>query len=296
MWAERETSSQQVVMDLCFALAAEAGAGTGIDVTPDAPLADFGLDSLAFAELAVALEERFGVRLADGDVEGIRTVEDVVRALETPAAPLPAIPPGIGGAQGAVRVISGWAFRWQTRMRVEGQANVPPEGPVIMAANHRSMMDVPVLTLASPRPVVFMAKVELFRSALGARFFHELGGFPVRRDIADLRAIDIGLAVLRDEQVLAIYPEGKRNYEEGLLDFLSGAAWMALRTGAPIVPCGLVGTAKPTSGARPGLRRHVRVAFGTPIPVMREEDRAARLRKTRGITARLREAVADLVR
>jgi len=218
-------------------------------------------------------------------------VSDVVRALESPraGAARPALPRGIGRGQQLAKALTGWAFRLQTGLCVEGEPNVPVTGPVVLAANHRSMMDVPVLAIASPRPLVFMAKVELFRSRTGARFFDWLGGFPVRRDIPDLRAIDAGLAVLARGGVLAVYPEGKRNFEGGLLPFLGGAAWMAIQTGAPVVPTAITGTGRDTRS------RRAKVRFGTAIPVESIEDAAERRRKTQALSERLHAAVESLL-
>jgi 1-acyl-sn-glycerol-3-phosphate acyltransferase len=288
MRTERDTQVERAVLDLCRSLQDE---GAARPVAREASLSELGLDSLACAELAVALEDRFGVRLGGRDVEGLRTVSDVILAVGSsrPGDERPALPRGIGRGQPLARALSGWVFRLQTGLRVEGQANVPETGPVVLAANHRSMMDVPVLALASPRPLVFMAKVELFRSRIGARFFDWLGGFPVRRDIPDLGAIDAGLAVLGEGGVLAVYPEGKRNFEGGLLPFLGGAAWMALRTGAPVVPCAIIGTGRDAGG------RHTRVRFARPISVPRIEDAVERRRETPVLSARLHEAVRSLL-
>jgi 1-acyl-sn-glycerol-3-phosphate acyltransferase len=288
MRTERDTPVERAVLDLCRSLQDE---GAARPVALEASLSELGLDSLACAELAVALEDRFGVRLGGGDVEALRTVSDVILAVGSPrpGEERPALPRGIGRGQPLASALSGWAFRLQTGLRVEGQANVPATGPVLLAANHRSMMDVPVLALASPRPLVFMAKVELFRSRIGARFFGWLGGFPVRRDIPDLRAIDAGLAVLGKGGVLAVYPEGKRNFEGGLLPFLGGAAWMALRTGAPVVPTAITGTGRGTGS------RRARVQFGPAIPVPRIGDVAERRRETPVLSARLHEAVRSLL-
>ena len=141
-----------------------------------------------------------------------------------------------------------------------------------------------------------MAKRELYKNRAFGRLLHELGGFPVRREIADLRAVDVGLAVLERGDVLGVYPEGTRNYGRDLLPFLRGAAWLSLVTGAPIVPCGIVGTERMPPGHRKLLRRRARVAFGTPIDQGPEPDALARRKKTVSITDRLFGAIAALAR
>src|SRR5207244_11884514 len=148
-------------------------------------------------------------------------------------------------------------------------------------ANHRSMWDIPLLVVAFPRRTVFMAKRELYRNALLNRLWLELGGFPVRRDAPDLRAIDNALEVLDRELALGIYPEGTRSFTGEMLPFLKGAAWLALKTGAPIVPCAITGSARRTRGDQPRsrARRPVIVAFGPPLSVEPEPDTLARREK-----------------
>ena len=181
-------------------------------------------------------------------------------------------------------------------MKVRGTEHIPAEGPVIIAANHRSMWDVPIHGVASPRPVTFMAKKELFKNRFLAWAWRVLGGFPVRRDISDFRAIDTALAVLERGEVLCLYPEGTRSLGGEMLPFLKGAAWIALRTGAPIVPSGLIGTGKvPAPGAKnPRFGKRVRVNFGEPIVVEREDDQQLRKQKAEALTSRLLEAITSL--
>jgi 1-acyl-sn-glycerol-3-phosphate acyltransferase len=262
---------------------------------PDALLRDRGLDSLACAELATALEDRYGVRVVDADVEGLRSIRDVAAAVSLSLEPRPRIPIGVGRVQAPFRFLTGWAFAWEARLHVDGREHVPPSGPVILAANHRSFLDVPLLVIASPRTVVFMAKRELFKNGFVALWLREMGGFPVRREIADLRAIDTGLAVLEEGRVLGLYPEGTRNHGDGLLPFLNGAAWLALHTGATIVPCGIRGTEKIPPGRRKSLRRDVRLQFGAPMSVERQSDPAVRRANAPALTERLREAIGTLI-
>jgi 1-acyl-sn-glycerol-3-phosphate acyltransferase len=179
-------------------------------------------------------------------------------------------------------------------MEVVGAANVPLTGPVIIAPNHRSMLDIPVLVVAMPRKVTFMAKIELYGNRLYSLLWRKLAGFPVRREIADLRALDTALALLAQGEAVAVYPEGTRNKGSNtLLPFLAGAAWLALHTGAPIVPCGVSGT-----GLRAPIwkRRHVRVAFGERVDVDVEPDLALRRKKQGALTEELAVSIAELLR
>jgi 1-acyl-sn-glycerol-3-phosphate acyltransferase len=142
---------------------------------------------------------------------------------------------------------------------------------------------------------VFMAKQELYKGPVTRWTWRALGGFPVRRDTADLRAIDTALALLERGEMVAIYPEGTRSRTGEMLPFLKGAAWMALRTGTPIVPCGLKGTERRRGARARGLMRRVRVAFGPPIPVEVEPDARARRDKADALTEELLKAIQSLL-
>jgi 1-acyl-sn-glycerol-3-phosphate acyltransferase len=291
--AEAEGSIEEVVAEICGDL---ANAGT-VRVTPETHLSELGLDSLGYAELGIALDERFGIRLAEADVASVRTVADVAATVrrEMPAD-RPRIPPGTGKYQRQGKALAGWFFRWYCRLKVHGIERIPMEGPVILAANHRSMWDVPIHVIASPRPVTFMAKIELFRNRLFRWAWRVLGGFPVRREISDIRAIDTALAVLERSEMLCLYPEGTRSKTGEMLPFLRGTAWIALRTGAPIVPCGLKGTGRvPPPGTRkPRFGKRVEVNFGPPIVVQREDDHRVRKEKADALTSELLAAITAL--
>lgn len=270
--------------------------GSGVTVSSTTLLAEAGLDSLGCADLALGLDERFGVRLADGDVATLASVGDVVAAVRRRLPRGERIPNGIGRLQGLARKVAGPPLRWYSRLQVRGASNVPSTGPVILAANHRSMLDIPVLLLASPRPVYFMGKQELFASALSRQFFHQTGGFPVRREIADLRAVDVALALLERGEVVGIYPEGKRSKTGEMLPFLRGAAWLALKTGAPLVPSSLAGTEFGSHATTKGFRKAVRVTFGPVIHVEAEPDPVKRRVRSEALTAELLAAIAGALR
>ncbi len=281
--------------DVVAGLVAELQPKAGAAPTPGAELADLGLDSLACADLAVALEQRFGMRLADNDVTGSSTIREVAATVRREMPHGARIPQGIGRHQQLGKALGGPPIRWFLRMRVSGAEHVPPTGPVIMAANHRSFWDIPVHVIASPRPIVFMAKRELYKGPATAWMWRSLGGFPVRRNTADIRAVDTALALLNRGEVVGVYPEGTRSRTGEMLPFLKGAAWLALRTGAPIIPCGLKGTERRRQGERWRLRRRVFVAFGPPILVEAEPDTRARREKADDLTERLLKAIRRLL-
>jgi 1-acyl-sn-glycerol-3-phosphate acyltransferase len=293
MRAERRRgdSVEEVVTELIEDLQPEA------EVPPhrDARLVELGLDSLACADLAVALEHRFNVRLSNSDVTGHSTIAEVAATVGDEMPARERIPEGLGRHQRLGKSIGGPPIRWFLRMQVTGTEHIPQTGPVILAANHRSFWDIPVHVIASSRPIAFMAKQELYKGPVTRWMWRSLGGFPVRRDTADIRAIDIALALLERGEVVGVYPEGTRSRTGEMLPFLKGAAWLALRTGAPIVPCGLRGTERRSPGKRRSLRRRVVVAFGPPIPVEAEPDTRVRRERADALTEQLLSAIQGLL-
>ena len=165
-------------------------------------------------------------------------------------------------------------------LRVSGSEHIPVSGPVILAANHRSFMDSMFLATALRRPVSFLAKAEYFEHRLSAWVFRATGQIPLRRGspAGARRAMEEALGVLGQGRVVGVYPEGSRSRDGRLHRGRLGPARLALASGAPIVPVGLVGTeavqAPGQTLPRPG--RPVGVRFGPALWVDREAsvDRA----------------------
>ncbi|MFR9673942.1 lysophospholipid acyltransferase family protein [Streptomyces sp. TR06-5] len=152
------------------------------------------------------------------------------------------------------------------RPRVLGAWRVPASGPVVLAVNHSHNIDGPLLMGTSPRPVHFLIKKEAFVGPLGP-FLRGIGQVSIDRGATDRTATTSALGVLENGGVLGIFPEGTR----GIGDFASlrgGLAYFALRSGAPIVPVAVLGTAERRSRivpAVPPLRGRVDVVFGDPF-------------------------------
>ena len=148
------------------------------------------------------------------------------------------------------------------RVELRGTENIPARGGVILVANHESLFDPWLLALATPRPVRYMAKSELWRYAPVGRALEAFGAFPVERGAGDATAISNAAELLRRGQVLGIFPQGTSKQLESR-PFHRGAARLALATGAPIVPIRLVGT---RGFPKPG-RPPAQVIVGEPISV-----------------------------
>ncbi|MEX2458081.1 MAG: 1-acyl-sn-glycerol-3-phosphate acyltransferase [Actinomycetota bacterium] len=268
----------------------------GVPVAPDVALADAGLDSLGYAELALAVEDAFGVGLGEADIEALRTPRDVADAVGrlSGGGRSARIPPGIGRRQALAERALGPILMRFYRVRISGREHIPRRGAAIVCANHNSLLDIPFLSMAAPRPIWFMAKVELFKG-VGRPIFHALGGFPVRRGVNDLRAVDTGLAVLEAGRVLGMFPEGTRSPEE-LLPFLPGAAWLALARGASLVPAAISGAAESLPrGSKIPRRTNVTVGFAEAIAVEAEPDPRRRAERAPELTAELRRRVEGLI-
>lgn len=154
-----------------------------------------------------------------------------------------------------------WVIVWSFfhlffRLRVTGREHIPTKGPLIIASNHISLLDPPLLGLCTPRFVHFMAKEELFKNRWIARLLKYLGGFPVRRGARDRQAIRIAMSIPAQGGCLAIFPEGHR-YKDGRLGpGLPGVALVAKKTDCPIVPAAIIG--------RYRLWSRITVRFGEP--------------------------------
>ena len=162
---------------------------------------------------------------------------------------------------GFCEIIFPWIFKIWLRWEVSGRENIPEDGPVVIAANHLSLLDPPVLGAAATRKVHFMAKSELFKPAWFGALIRKLGAFPVRRGAMDRDAIKTGLTILKENKVLAVFPEGTRSKTGELGRAGGGAFMMAVKRKAKIVPAYIYGT---------DLKRHpgwpkVRVIFGKPM-------------------------------
>ena len=153
-------------------------------------------------------------------------------------------------------------FKIGLRLNIEGASNIPMDGPLVIASNHLSLLDPPVIGVAATRKVHFMAKQELFVPILGD-IYKALGAFPVRRGGADRAAIKHGIDILKDNKVLAIFPEGTRSKTGKLAKAEPGALMMASKAMATIVPCCVIGT---DYGRQGRLWPKVTVRFGKPIP------------------------------
>ena len=202
----------------------------------------------------------------------------------------------------AAELVVSPVLRAYFKPQASGQQYVPRTGPAIIAANHLSAADEVFTPITAGRQVLYFAKAEYFngpglRGRITAWSFREFGHVPVDRDNprAAANTIDVGVELLGQHKALGIYPEGTRSPDGRLHKFRTGVARLALRTGAPVIPVGLVGTDKVLAeGDRHWYRAPVEVHYGPALDFSgrAEDERSAR--SLREVTETIREAVQKL--
>lgn len=195
----------------------------------------------------------------------------------------------------AVRRLGVVLARALFRLQIRGIDHVPRTGPVLLAGNHSGILDGPLVFFLAPRPAVLLTKSEVF-VGIWARPMGWLGLVPVHRGAVDRAALKAGLAELQEGGVVGVFPEGTRG--TGAFEQISdGLAYLALRSGAAVVPVAVTGTAAalPRGRVVPRLRAPVTVTFGGPVRLDVEGD--PRARRTVSLAAeRLRIALVEHLR
>ena len=184
------------------------------------------------------------------------------------------------------------------RLEVVNPSLVPATGPVLLVSNHVSVLDPPLIGGAAPRPLVFMAKEELFRIPLFGRLIRSLNARPVRRDGSDMRALKAALSVLQEGQAILVFPEGTRGEEGGALrEGKPGVGMLAVLSGAPVVPVYVSGSgaALPRGRALPRPTK-VRVTFGPLLTFKAEGKGEGKRAGDDGRKEAYREAAQEMMR
>src|SRR6202046_1596970 len=170
-----------------------------------------------------------------------------------------------------VRAILTPFFLIYLQMKRIGREHIPSEGPVILAANHRSFFDPFVIGTMTRRPVYYVAKQELFTySRLLSWLLNALGAFPVDRGAGDQDTIETAKQILGRGEIVLMFPEGTRTRPGSLGQPKRGVGRLALETGAPVVPIAIIGTEDIRRGWRIRPRK-VRLRAGRPLYFPRVE-------------------------
>ena len=168
-------------------------------------------------------------------------------------------------------------FRFLWKVTTEGLHHVPDDGAAIVAPNHISVLDSFFVPLVLPRRITYVGKAEYLDDWRTRYLFPAMGMIPIDRTGGDAAAaaLDAAAGLLDDGELFGIYPEGTRSRDGSLHKGHTGVARLALRTGAPIVPVGIIGTdaVQPPDARFPLPFRRVHIRFGRPVDVGRYSSR-----------------------
>ncbi len=152
------------------------------------------------------------------------------------------------------------------RIKVSGVENIPTSGGVIVAANHASYLDIPLLGYSLIRPANFIGKKELFTIPVAGTLLRLLGGIPIDREKIDRSAIREITKKLNSGNVVVIYPEGTRSLDGKLQAGKPGVGFIVRMSGKKVVPAAIIGTDKAMpSGSRFFRPYPVKIRFGRPL-------------------------------
>ena len=143
------------------------------------------------------------------------------------------------------------------KFEVIGKENIPKEGAVIICGNHRSFLDPPLIEITTGRYTRFLAKEELTKNKFLALLGYIFDAILVKRDSKEVKALKESLQTLKNGDCLALFPEGTRNGIAKGEKVKDGAAFFAVRSGAPVIPCGIKGGEKGN--------RKITITYGKPL-------------------------------
>src|SRR5579859_472777 len=181
------------------------------------------------------------------------------------------------------------------KMRVEGLEKIDPGPTYVFVANHRSFMDIPVLLAHLPPQFRFLAKKGLFLIPFLGTHLRRAGHLPVVKDNAraSLKSMNDAVRLVREQGMsVMLFPEGGRSKDGRLQEFVEGAAYIAVKSGAPVIPIAMTGTREVLPmGSLQIMSGIVELRIGDPIPTahLTHKDRAA-------LTQTMHDRVADLLR
>jgi 1-acyl-sn-glycerol-3-phosphate acyltransferase len=199
-----------------------------------------------------------------------------------------------------LRLLARMVVGAQMRLRVEHADHVPREGGVLLVSNHLGLTDPLPIGVRLPRQMRMLGKVELFGWFLIGWAARQAGAVSIRRGESDRHALALLSKLLQSGECVLVFPEGTYRYapeSPGMLPFKAGAAWLALRTGVPIVPVALKGTENVwywSRGWRPWRRMEVTVTFGEPYVPERPQGRTGKA-ALEAVTAEMAARIAALL-
>ncbi len=176
------------------------------------------------------------------------------------------------------------------RIKIVGKENVPKEGGYILCSNHVSNWDPLALIMFTPRKVCFMTKKEIFKFKIVYFFANIYGYFPVDRGARDIQAIKTSMEIIKNGDILGIFPEGTRNGMAKKIKIHTGATRIALKTGAKVIPVGISGDFKPF--------KKVTITYGKPLDLSEfvTEDKAQEKQNLENATNYIMDNIISLTK
>lgn len=167
-----------------------------------------------------------------------------------------------------IRFLCRVVFKIIGEPEVFGRDNIPGQGPLVLAANHQSLLDPPVLIACIPRRITFLAAAYLFKIPLVGLAVRAGGALPVDGDHGSARSVKYALSLLSRGGVIGMFPEGGLSTDGRLKPFRSGWAYFALKTGSPVLPVAIRGSRDLLPAGKYIPRRgRIKVYIGRPLPV-----------------------------
>ncbi len=170
----------------------------------------------------------------------------------------------MGAYYSAIRLFASATFGLISGWEVRGRENVPRNGGLIVASNHISFWDPPMVGSALPRESHFLAKEELFETPVLGALIRGLNSIPIRRGVADMSGLSRAIETLKSGSALLMFPEGTRMRDGELHPARPGVGMIAVQANVPILPCYISGSNRPGKWWYRGTR--VRIWFGAPLP------------------------------
>ncbi len=187
-----------------------------------------------------------------------------------------------------IKAIIRFFMRIMFRLKIVGQENIPKEGACIICANHKSYFDPPLIVAFNKRHINMIAKKELYKNPILAWLGRVFNVFPVERNGKDIEAVKHSLKVLKNGEILGIFPEGTRNGMKKGIKPKSGAVTMAIKTGVPIIPAGIKGEYK--------FLRKVMITYGEPIYYDKSKINSQDKEQTDKLAKELMEKIVSLTK
>ncbi len=198
-----------------------------------------------------------------------------------------------------VQLLLGWTLRLAFLTRCQGIEKIPGKGPVILASNHPSYLDAPLVVASIPRPVFYLGKHTIVNHPFASLFLKRLGGqIPVDTETGGNEdALQAGLRVLARGFALGICPEGTRSPDGRLMRARTGVARFAFLTGTPVYPVAVGGTyrAWPVKRKLPRLFAGTEIIVGDPVTVTRDPRAADDPRLCRQLADEIMARLGELL-